>query len=146
MRLRQRGRPPVESVSARILKRSFPLVVEGPEPAGVVAHARGSGTMLSVGLIACGAALAVALAATSGASLARQNLTHAADAAALAAADTHSGFVDGAPCDRARSTASAFGASVSLCAPCGGDHCVEVTDTFLGIAMAVRSRAGAAAA
>lgn len=101
----------------------------------------GAGTLLSVALIACGAVIGVGLTATAAATLARQNLVHAADASALAAADTRNGFAAGDPCARATTVASAFDARISQCRPCEEDMCVEVSDTFLGIVFLERARA-----
>jgi hypothetical protein len=106
----------------------------------------GAGTLLSVALIACGALIGLGLTATSAAALARQNLVHAADASALAAADTRNGFVDGDPCARATTVATAFDARISQCRPCEDDMCVEVSATFLGIAFSARARASGAVA
>lgn len=102
---------------------------------------RGSGTLLSVALIACGASITVALAASSGAALARQNLMHAADGSALAAADSRNGFSDADPCEAAALVAAAYNARVSVCHPCDDAMCVEVSDAFLGISFTARARA-----
>ncbi|SKC61790.1 hypothetical protein SAMN06309945_2140 [Okibacterium fritillariae] len=106
----------------------------------------GSGTLLSVALIACGAMTAIGLTASTAAALARQNLNHAADASALAASDTRNGFSDGEPCARAGSVAAAYDARVTQCRPCGDDMCVEVSDVFLGLAFSARARASGAIA
>lgn len=108
--------------------------------------ARGSGTLLSVAVIACGASIAVALAASGGAVLARQNLVHAADGSALAAADARNGYSDADPCDVAAIVAAAFDTHVSVCQPCDDAMCVEVSDAFLGIPFTARARASGAAA
>lgn len=107
---------------------------------------RGSGTLLSIALIACGASTALALTASSAAALSRQNLLHAADASALAAADSRNGFSDGDPCETAALVAAAFGARVSACQPCADAMCVEVSGAFLGIAFTARARASGAVA
>lgn len=107
---------------------------------------RGSGTMLAVAVIACGAVTALGLTTSSAALLSRQNLVHAADASAIAASDTRNGFTAGDPCRSARLVAAAFDAHVSLCRPCAEDMCIEVTSSFLGIAFSARSRARGAVA
>jgi len=132
---RERPRPPSRSpTAARRLGDTRNLGI------------RGSGTLLSVAVIACGASTAIALTASSAAVLSRQNLIHAADASALAAADSLNGFSNGAPCDDAARVAAAFGARVSVCQPCADAMCVKVSDVFLGIAFTARARATGAAA
>ena len=121
-------------------------VIDLSGPCACGSCTRGSGTLLSVALIACGASIAVALAALSGAALARQNLMHAADGSALAAADSRNGFSDADPCDAAAIVAEAFDARVSVCQLCDDAMCVEVSDAFLGISFTARARASGAPA
>jgi hypothetical protein len=71
-----------------------------------------AGTVLSVGIVACAATLAVTLTAVGGAAVFSQRLAGAADAAALAAADAASGLVAGAPCERAGQIAQAADADL----------------------------------
>lgn len=75
-----------------------------------------AGTAVSVGLVAVVALAAVGLATAGAATVAGQRLASAADAAALAAADTASGAASGVPCERAQEVAATFGAHVEDCA------------------------------
>jgi hypothetical protein len=135
-----RPRPPSRSPAAE----RRPVGLSGSGACG--SCTRGSGTLLSVALIACGASIAVVLAASSGAALARQNLMHAADGSALAAADSRNGFADADPCKAAATVAAAFNARVSACQPCDDAMCVEVSDAFLGLPFTARARASGAVA
>ncbi|CAG7617300.1 helicase [Leucobacter soli] len=65
----------------------------------------------------CGAVLALALpvVVATGSIDAAHRVAGAADAAALAAADAHAGWVDGAPCDLAEEVLVAVGARVDEC-------------------------------
>lgn len=74
-----------------------------------------AGTAASVGLVAVVALAAVGFATAGAAAVAGQRLASAADAAALAAADTVSGAASGTPCDRAHEVAATFGARVEDC-------------------------------
>jgi len=71
-----------------------------------------------------------------------QAVQNAADAAALAAADTASGAVAGIPCTAATEAASLNGASVTACAVNGLIASVVVERGFLGFSIASRVRAG----
>ncbi len=74
-----------------------------------------AGTLLSVGVIACAAVLAVGFTTAGTAAVLSQRLAGAADAAALAAADAASGAIEGVPCERAAEAASASGATLTSC-------------------------------
>lgn len=71
-----------------------------------------------------------------------QSVQNAADAAALAAADTASGRVAGVPCEAAGEAATLGGASVTLCAVDGLIASVSVARSFLGFDVESRARAG----
>ncbi len=71
-----------------------------------------------------------------------QSVQSAADAAALAAADTASGAVAGVPCEAAATAAALNGASVVSCAVDGLIASVTVARAFIGFDLASRARAG----
>jgi hypothetical protein len=68
-----------------------------------------------VGVVAATAGLTVGLCAVASGSVHAQRLAAAADAAALAAADTASGAVPGVPCERAAEVAATAAAHVVAC-------------------------------
>ncbi len=75
--------------------------------------------MLVLSVVAATVLVAGLLGPVVGASVVRHRATVAADAAALAAADTLVGIASGDPCARAAETAAANGASVLRCVPDG---------------------------
>ena len=102
----------------------------------------GSATLVVVGLLA---ALLLASAAAVGACAllaAKQHVSTAADAAALAAADTASGRVAGAPCDRAAQAVRLNGARLGSCSIHGLVALVSAEDDVGGVPIAVWARAG----
>ncbi len=101
-----------------------------------------AGSVLSVGTVGVVAALAVGLCGVAAAAVFGQRLSGAADAAALAAADSASGAVAGIPCEQADRLAGAFGASVVSCEVDGLVATVAVTATFAGIPATATARAG----
>lgn len=102
----------------------------------------GSGSILMVAIIAA-ALLATALIVPLFAAFAvGQSVQNAADAAALAAADTASGRVAGVPCEAAGEAATLGGASVTSCAVDGLIASVSVARAFLGFDVTSRARAG----
>jgi secretion/DNA translocation related TadE-like protein len=76
---------------------------------------RGAGSILVVGVLAAVMALTLLLAPLAAAHLDRSRAAVAADAAALAAADTAVGIVPGEPCRNAARTAEANGATLTGC-------------------------------
>lgn len=97
-----------------------------------------------VGCVAAALCLGVPVMAAGSHLVAAQEITGAADAAALAAADTLTGWLDGDACDRAAQVAAAAAAEVELCttaAARGEARIVLVKRTPLGQVMA-RARAG----
>ncbi|MBX3067880.1 MAG: flp pilus-assembly TadE/G-like family protein [Cryobacterium sp.] len=75
----------------------------------------GSGTILALGLAAAMCALFLALLPLGAIAVARSEAQGAADAAALAAADTIRGLNSGYPCARASTIAKANGAALVDC-------------------------------
>jgi secretion/DNA translocation related TadE-like protein len=101
-----------------------------------------AGTILSVGVVACAATLAVTLTTVGSAAVFSQRLAGAADAAALAAADAASGLVAGAPCGRAGQIAQAAGADLAVCDLDGLIATVTVSAVFGRFAATASARAG----
>ena len=71
-----------------------------------------------------------------------QSVQNAADAAALAAADTASGAVAGVPCETAADAATLNGASVISCEVDGLVASVTVGRSFIGFDIGSSARAG----
>lgn len=102
----------------------------------------GSGTVLTVALTGGMVALTgLALPLYMGLAT-RQAVAGAADAAALAAADTASGRLPGYPYEAAGRAASANGASLDSCAVDGLVVTVVVSRSILGIPVSARATAG----
>lgn len=72
----------------------------------------------------------------------RQAVAGAADAAALAAADTASGILPGYPCDAAAATVAANGSGLASCEVDGLVATVTATRYLLGFAVSARATAG----
>lgn len=103
---------------------------------------RGSGTILAVAIV--GGVVAVtglALPLYMGYAV-RQAVAGAADAAALAAADTASGLLPGYPCDAAAVVAAANGSGLASCEVDGLVATVTATRYLLGFAVSARATAG----
>ncbi|MBP2437482.1 Rv3654c family TadE-like protein [Microbacterium amylolyticum] len=92
--------------------------------------------------VAATAVVVAGLALAGGAAAESHRVAGAADAAALAAADTLSGFAGGEPCDRAHRVASAASVGVTICELSGRDATIEVRGTFIGLPVIARARAG----
>ncbi|RJT88148.1 hypothetical protein D6T64_12255 [Cryobacterium melibiosiphilum] len=71
-----------------------------------------------------------------------QGVQNAADAAALAAADTASGAAAGFPCAAAEEAAVLNGAAVSACLVDGLIATITVQRGYLGLSLSARARAG----
>ena len=102
----------------------------------------GSGSVLTVALVASvllltGLALPVNAALTT-----RQLTANAADAAALAAADTASGLVPGYPCANAAEAARLNGAELGECTVDGLVARVTASKSVLGVVVTIAARAG----
>ena len=100
------------------------------------------GTALAVGAVGFAAALAMALAGVSAAAVFGQRLAGAADAAALAAADTASGVALGVPCERAAEVAATANAALEGCDLDGLIATVTVSARFGAFTASARARAG----
>jgi len=103
---------------------------------------RGSGTILTVAVLAAVLALVGTVVAVSLALVAKQRVVGAADAAALAAADTASGFVAGYPCAAAKRAAQLNGAELGGCDVAGLIATVTAHTSYLGMEITVAARAG----
>ena len=105
---------------------------------------RGAGTVVAL-VLGLGITAVLLLAMPAFAALsARHAVTAAADAAALAAADTASGLVPGHPCDAALRVAAANGTSLRSCILDGPVATVVVGRWVLGLAFAESATAGPA--
>src|SRR5690606_2062874 len=103
---------------------------------------RGSGSVVAIALVAAVVTVAVAVLALSAGLARRQAVIAAADAAALAAADTALGIVPGSPCEVASRVAAANGATLTSCSVDGVVVTVQVGGSFGGIPIAAVARAG----
>lgn len=102
----------------------------------------GSGTPLAVAVLAACVITGSAAVALAGGLATRQSVIAAADAAALAAADTALGVVPGEPCRAAERLAAAHGAGLAACRVEGLVVTVVTTRTVLGVAVTATARAG----
>ena len=102
----------------------------------------GSATVLAVGLVAAMIVLLAALVPVVVLLGAHGRAAAAADAAALAGADTALGAVPGIPCDTAGRVARVDGAATVRCRQEGLDVRVDVTVTALGVTVPGAARAG----
>lgn len=101
-----------------------------------------AGGVLATGIVAVAAAASIGLCAVGGAAVEGQRLAGAADAAALAAADSASGAVVGVPCERAGELAAEADVELSACELDGLVATVTVTDRFAGFVVSASARAG----
>ncbi len=101
-----------------------------------------AGVVLAVGTMAAATALTVGLGVVSQATVSAQQLTGAADAAALAAADTASGALTGVPCEAAAEVALASGTALADCVLDGLVATITVGGSVLGLAATATARAG----
>lgn len=102
----------------------------------------GSGSVLVVAIVAATLLATALIVPLFAAFTVGQSVQNAADAAALAAADTASGRVAGVPCEAAGMAATLGGASVTSCAVDGVIASVSVARSFLGFDVTSRARAG----
>lgn len=102
----------------------------------------GAGTIVAVGLVGAAVGLALLLAPVATVGIARHRATTAADAAALAAADTVVGIAAGDPCGNAGLTAAANGAALERCELDGLVATVEVRVVAGWASIAARASAG----
>lgn len=103
---------------------------------------RGAGTMLMLGVIASVVLLTLVAIPLLGLLVVAQGVHNAADAAALAAADTASGAVSGFPCAAAEHAAVLNGAAVTECRVEGLIARITVQRDYLGWSIPGRARAG----
>ena len=103
---------------------------------------RGSGSVLVVGILGALLGLTVLLAPVLRAHVDTRVAATAADAAALAAADTLVGIVPGDPCSNADRTARANASSLVSCAVDGVTVIVQVTRTSGPFTATATARAG----
>ncbi|HEY0248386.1 MAG TPA: Rv3654c family TadE-like protein [Gryllotalpicola sp.] len=103
---------------------------------------RGAGSVLAVGLLGAVVLAAAAALFALGALVAQQEVQNAADAAALAAADTLSGRSSGYPCDNAARAARLDGASVTRCSTDGPVAAVTAARSWAQLGLTARARAG----
>ena len=108
-----------------------------------VLDSRGAGSMLVVGLVAVVAISGLTLLGAGHALVRGQQVTAAADAAALAAADVLLGWVPGGPCEVAERVAAAHRVRLSQCVAEGLSVVVRVETGILGIIVSRSARAGA---
>lgn len=74
-----------------------------------------SSSVMTVGVLAVAMTVCVGMGAAGAAAVHAQRLSHAADAAALAAADSVAGAATGDPCTRAVEVAASVGVQVATC-------------------------------
>ena len=103
---------------------------------------RGSGGILALTVLALIAALALAVVVVGAALATRQRVVAAADAGALAAADTALGIHPGVPCQAAAVVVAAHDAVLSECRIEGVVATITASASFAGIPMSVSARAG----
>lgn len=103
---------------------------------------RGSGAVLALGVLGAIMTVVLTLIPVTGAFVASQRVTNAADAAALAAADVASGAVPGVACQLATEAASLNGAVLDGCELSGAVALVSVSDSWWVFSLTARARAG----
>lgn len=108
----------------------------------IVRDERGAASVLAIALVAATLIALGLLAPLCAAYAARQQAAGAADAAALAAADTASGLVSGVPCERASRAAELNGATLDACEVTGLIALVQVSTAVLGLPITASARAG----
>jgi secretion/DNA translocation related TadE-like protein len=108
------------------------------DPAGE----RGSGGVLALAMLAVLAVLTLAAVGVGAALAARQRVITAADAAALAAADTALGIHPGVPCQVAADVAGAHGVNLARCDLDGVVATVTVSAGIAGVVVEASARAG----
>ena len=104
----------------------------------------GSATVLAVGIVAAMLVLLAGLVPVVVLLGAHERAAAAADAAALAGADTALGVTAGIPCERAGEVARSDGARLLRCRQSGTDVRVDVAVQALGLALPAAALAGAA--
>ncbi|WP_309709489.1 Rv3654c family TadE-like protein [Pseudolysinimonas sp.] len=103
---------------------------------------RGSGGVLALALLAMLAVLTLAAVGVGAALAQRQRVIAAADAGALAAADTALGIHSGIPCEQAARVVDAHGATMVACEVEGVVATVSVSARVGGVLVTAEARAG----
>ena len=103
---------------------------------------RGSGSVLALAVVAMLAVLALAAVGVGAALAQRQRVIAAADAGALAAADTALGIHPGIPCDEAARVVEAHGATLAACEVDGVVATVTASAPVVGVLVTAEARAG----
>jgi secretion/DNA translocation related TadE-like protein len=103
---------------------------------------KGSGGVLGLAVIAVLAVLALATVAVGAALATRQRVIAAADAGALAAADTALGIHPGIPCEVAGAVVAAHRATLVSCDVEGVVATVSVSAGIAGVIVTAQARAG----
>ncbi|GAA4175070.1 Rv3654c family TadE-like protein [Gryllotalpicola koreensis] len=103
---------------------------------------RGAGSVLAVAVLGALMLVTGAVVLALGALAAQQSVQSAADAAALAAADTLSGRATGYPCENAARAAALDQASVASCDTDGLVAVVAVSRGWARLELSARARAG----
>jgi secretion/DNA translocation related TadE-like protein len=107
-----------------------------------VRHESGSGSVLALAVVAMLAVLTLAAVGVGAALAQRQRVIAAADAAALAAADTALGIHPGVPCEVAAEVVAAHGATLDGCAVEGVVATVSASARVAGVLVTAQARAG----
>jgi len=102
----------------------------------------GSGGVLALAALAMLAVLAVAVVGVGAALGQRQRVIAAADAGALAAADTALGIHPGIPCEEAARVVDAHGSTLVACDVEGVVATVSASDRIAGVTVTAQARAG----
>jgi secretion/DNA translocation related TadE-like protein len=102
----------------------------------------GAGSALAIGLVAATVIVTATMLPLYTAFASSRQLAAAADAAALAAADTASGALPGVPCEAAAAAAALGGAALADCSVEGAIATITVTGSALGMRLEARARAG----
>jgi secretion/DNA translocation related TadE-like protein len=103
---------------------------------------RGAGSILAIAVLGATVLLTTLVVSTLTLLAVGRSVANAADAAALAAADTASGAIAGYPCPAANAVAALNEVAVTRCAVAGLIASVSVTRTVLGIELSASARAG----
>jgi secretion/DNA translocation related TadE-like protein len=102
----------------------------------------GSGTVLSLGIIAGILAVITVCAGFEAQNLAVARLQAMADTAALSAEDRYLGLAVGFPCECADQIVKEFGGTLEECHKVGSDIYIGVSQQVMGIVHRVHARAG----
>jgi secretion/DNA translocation related TadE-like protein len=108
----------------------------------IVREERGSGGVLALAVVAMLAVLTVSAVAVGAALVQRQRVIAAADAGALAAADTALGIHPGIPCGVAAEVVEALEASLVACEVEGVVATVSASARIAGVIVTAQARAG----